>query len=147
MRQQENFSTEHTAREYTATNHYFQNRGYQEDLALEANELAKQVVEIASDRKAEDIVMLDISKVSIIADYFVICTGTSDRHVRAIAREIDEKLGHEQVNPLNIEGMADAKWVLLDYGGVLVHIFDTTTRDFYRLEQLWSDARTVLMVQ
>lgn len=91
--------------------------------------------------------MLDISKVSIIADYFVICTGTSERHVRAIAKEIDEKLGHEQVNPLNIEGMSDAKWVLIDYGSVLVHVFDTTSREFYRLEQLWAEAQPVLVVQ
>lgn len=116
-------------------------------IELEANELARQIVEIASDRKAEDIVMLDISKVSIIADYFVICTGTSDRHVRAIAKDIDEKLGHEKVNPLNIEGMVDAKWVLVDYGSVLVHVFDTTTREFYRLEQLWPEAKPVLVVQ
>lgn len=116
-------------------------------ITLEANELARQIVEIASDRKAEDIVMLDISKVSIIADYFVICTGTSDRHVRAIAKDIDEKLGHEKVNPLNIEGMAEAKWVLVDYGSVLVHVFDTSTREYYRLEQLWSEAKPVLVVQ
>ncbi len=105
------------------------------------------MVEIASDRKAEEIVMLDIGKVSIIADYFVICTGTSDRHVRAIAREIDEKLGDQHINPLNVEGLNEARWVLMDYGPVLVHIFDSDTRDFYRLEQLWTGAQTVLVVQ
>lgn len=104
-------------------------------------------MEIALDRKAEDIVMLDISKVSIIADYFVICTGTSDRHVRAIAKEIDEMLGHQRVNPVNIEGMGDAKWVLMDYSSVLVHIFDSATREFYRLEQLWAEALPVLVMQ
>jgi ribosome-associated protein len=91
--------------------------------------------------------MLDISKVSIIADYFVICTGTSDRQVRAIAREIDEKLGELGVNPIHVEGMNDAKWVLMDYGPVLVHIFDPATREFYRLEQLWAGAQPVLVVQ
>jgi ribosome-associated protein len=105
------------------------------------------VVDIAEDRKAEDIVMLDIRKVSIIADYFVICTGTGDRHVKAIAKEIDEKLGDAGQNPSNVEGMADAKWVLMDYGPVLVHIFDQATRDFYRLEQLWAGAQPVLVVQ
>lgn len=105
------------------------------------------MVEIASDRKAEDIVMLDISKVSIIADYFVICTGTGDRHVKAIAREIDEQLGADGVNPLNKEGMNEAKWVLMDYGPVLVHIFDRPTRELYRLEQLWSGAQPVLVMQ
>jgi ribosome-associated protein len=114
---------------------------------LESNELARKVVDIAADRKAEEIVMLDISKVSIIADYFVICNGTSDRQVRAIAKEIDEKLGDAGVNPISIEGMSDAKWVLMDYGSVLVHVFDPATRDFYRLEQLWAGAQPVLVVQ
>jgi ribosome-associated protein len=114
---------------------------------LESNEIARKAVDIAEDRKAEDIVMLDIRKVSIIADYFVICTGTSERHVRAIAKEVDEKLGELGVNPINMEGMANAEWVLMDYGSVLVHIFDQVTRDHYRLEQLWSGAQPVLVVQ
>ena len=105
------------------------------------------MVDIAADRKAEEIVLLDICKVSIIADYFVICNGTSDRQVRAIAKEIDEKLGDAGVNPISIEGMNDAKWVLMDYGSVLVHVFDPATRDFYRLEQLWAGAQPVLVVQ
>ena len=116
-------------------------------VTLESNELARKVVGIASDRKAEDIVMLDISKVSIIADYFVICSGTSDRQVRAIAREIDEQLGKAGVNPISVEGMNDARWVLMDYGSVLVHVFDPATRAFYQLEQLWAGAQPVLVMQ
>ena len=105
-------------------------------------------MEIASDRKAEDIVMLDISKVSIIADYFVICSGTSDRHVKAIAREIEEKLREEDgIRPANMEGITEGTWVLMDYGDVLVHVFEPKTREFYRLEQLWSEAQPVLVVQ
>ena len=122
-------------------------QGIVEVFDLEGNELARKIVEIASDRKAEDIVMLDISKVSIIADYFVICTGTGERHVKAIAREIDEQLGHSGLNPINREGMDEAKWVLMDYGQVLVHIFDRPTREFYRLEQLWAGAQPVLVMQ
>jgi ribosome-associated protein len=91
--------------------------------------------------------MLDIRKVSIIADYFVICTGTSDRHVRAVAKEIDEKLSEAGVNPINVEGLAVGDWVLMDYGSVLVHVFDKETREHYRLEQLWSGAQPVLVVQ
>jgi len=91
--------------------------------------------------------MLDIRKMSIIADYFVICTGTGDRHVRAIAREIDEKLGEQGANPFNVEGMNDAEWVLMDYGQVLIHIFDQKTRERYALEQLWAGAQPVLVVQ
>ena len=96
-------------------------------VTLESNELARKAVEVAEDRKAEDIVMLDIRKVSIIADYFVICTGTSERHVKAIAKEIDEKLGDAGVDPINTEGMEAGEWVLMDYGTVLVHIFDKKT--------------------
>jgi len=114
---------------------------------LESNELARRAVEIAEDRKAEDIVMLDIRKVSIIADYFVICTGTSDRHVKAIAKEIDQKLGDAGVNPINVEGLDVGEWVLMDYGAVLIHVFDRETRDYYRLEQLWAGAQPVLVVQ
>lgn len=118
------------------------------DSKLDSNELARKIVEIASDRKAEDIVMLDISKVSIIADYFVICSGTGDRHVKAIAREIDDKLREEDgVKPTNMEGITEGTWVLMDYGGVLVHVFDPATRDFYKLEQLWAAAQPVLVVQ
>ncbi|HKP52289.1 MAG TPA: ribosome silencing factor [Chloroflexia bacterium] len=110
--------------------------------------MARKIVEIASDRKAEDIVMLDITKVSIIADYFVICSGTGDRHVKAIAREIDDKLREEvDVKPLNVEGITEGTWVLMDYGSVLVHIFAPATREFYRLEQLWAGAQPVLVVQ
>ena len=104
-------------------------------------------MEIASDRKAENIVMLDISKLSIIADYFVICSGTGDRHVKAIAREIDEKLGDAGVEPMHIEGVNEGQWVLMDYGDVLVHVFEPSTREFYGLERLWSGAQPVLVIQ
>ena len=115
---------------------------------LDGNEMARKIVEIASDRKAEQIVMLDISKVSIIADYFVICSGTGDRHVKAIAREIDDKLRAEDgIKPYHMEGITEGTWVLIDYGDVLVHIFDPATRDFYKLEQLWAGAQPVLVVQ
>lgn len=114
---------------------------------LDPNEIARKIVEIASDRKAEEIVMLDISKISIIADYFVICSGTGDRHVKAIAREIDEKLRDEGVKPYNVEGVTEGTWVLMDYGSVWVHIFEPATREFYRLEQLWAGAQPVLVVQ
>ena len=91
--------------------------------------------------------MLDISKLSIIADYFVICSGTGDRHVKAIAREIDEKLGDQGVEPMHLEGLNEGQWVLMDYGDVLVHIFEPSTREFYGLERLWAEAQPVLMIQ
>ena len=111
------------------------------------NGLARAIVQIAADKKAENIVMLDIRGQSIIADYFVICSGTSDRQVRAIAGDIDEQLGKLGLNPVHIEGMSDAHWVLLDYSSVIVHVFDPTTRDYYRLEKLWAEAPRVLVIQ
>ena len=91
--------------------------------------------------------MLDIRSLSVIADYFVICTGTSERQVRALAREVDEQLGKQGITPLHQEGMTDARWVLLDYNEVIVHIFDPVTRDYYRLDKLWSEAPRVLVIQ
>jgi ribosome-associated protein len=114
---------------------------------LDGNELARAIVQIAADKKAEDIVMLDIRGLSIISDYFVICTGTSDRQVRAIAKDIDEQLGDQGLNAAHVEGLTDAHWVLLDYGSVIVHVFDPATRDYYRLEKLWAEAPRVLVIQ
>ncbi len=115
--------------------------------SLDPNELARTIVQVAADKKAENIVMLDIHSQSILADYFVICSGTSDRQVRAVAREIEEQLGKQGLDPLHVEGMTDAHWVLLDYGSVIVHIFDPATRDYYRLEKLWAESPRVLVIQ
>jgi ribosome-associated protein len=115
---------------------------------LDPDALGRLIAQLAADKKAEDIVMLDIHTLSIIADYFVICTGTSDRQVRAIARDIDEQVKKQYgLDPTHLEGMADANWVLMDYGGVIVHIFDPATRDYYKLEKLWADAPRVLVIQ
>ena len=127
--------------------HTIARQGAPTETGPDPNELARLIVQLASDKKAEDIVMLDIHALSIIADYFVICTGTSDRQVRAIAKDIDEQLGKRGVQPMHIEGMQDATWVLLDYGSVIVHVFDPATRDYYRLEKLWAEAPRVLVIQ
>jgi ribosome-associated protein len=127
--------------------HTIARQGAPTEASLDPNELARLIVQLASDKKAEDIVMLDIHALSIIADYFVICTGTSDRQVRAIAKDIDEQVGKRGIQPVHIEGMQDATWVLLDYGSVIVHVFDPATRDYYRLEKLWAEAPRVLVIQ
>ena len=91
--------------------------------------------------------MLDLRDVSLIADYFVICTGTSDRQIKAIADEIVETLAREgRRKPLQTEGTPDSGWVLLDYGSVVVHIFAPEEREFYRLEKIWSRAVPVLRI-
>jgi len=91
--------------------------------------------------------MLDLREVSLIADYFVICSGTSERQIKALADEIQETLAQdERLKPLQTEGAPDSGWVLLDYGSVVVHIFSKELREYYRLEKIWSQAVPVLRI-
>jgi ribosome-associated protein len=118
-------------------------------IRLEAQELARSIVEIASDRQASDIVMLDLRAVSLLADYFVICSGNSERQIGALQDEIIDKVrdaeGHRR--PDRREGNASTGWVLLDYGDVVVHIFAPIEREYYQLEELWAHAAAVVRVQ
>ncbi|HEX2987460.1 MAG TPA: ribosome silencing factor [Chloroflexota bacterium] len=112
---------------------------------MESQALARKIVDIASDKQAVDIVLLDLRDVSLIADYFVICNGTSDRQIKAIVDDIREILSREEkVKPLQIEGRPDSGWVLLDYGSVVVHVFSPELREYYRLEKIWPQAVPVL---
>jgi ribosome-associated protein len=104
---------------------------------------AREVVAAAEDRKALDLRILQLSGVSTFTDYFLICSGRNPRQVQAIADAVEEKLRAARVRPLHIEGYTNAQWVLLDYGDVVVHIFDEERRGFYGLERLWSDAPDV----
>jgi ribosome-associated protein len=113
----------------------------------ESLEIARRIVEIAEDKKAADIVLLDIGALTTLADAFVVCSGGSERQLDAIADGILEGLRAEGVRPIGREGVAASHWVLLDFGGVIVHIFTPPERDFYQLEKHWSEARTVLQVQ
>ncbi len=104
-------------------------------------EITQAVAEYASDGKAEGIVELDLRGLTSVADYFVICTGRSDRQVKAIHDRIHLGMKNEHgILPTRVDGAAQAQWVLMDYGDVIVHIFMPETRDFYRLEQLWGEA-------
>ena len=114
---------------------------------IEPNDLARAIVDIAEEKKSSNITLLDIRNVSVIADYFVICSGNSERQVKAIARGIEDELDKQEVGVRHREGLDQGRWVLLDYGDVIVHIFTTAERDYYRLEKLWSGAQTVLVIQ
>jgi ribosome-associated protein len=92
-------------------------------------------------------VLLDIRKVSVLADYFVICSGNSERQVKAIAREIDEELEKQEISPRHTEGLDQGRWVLIDYGDVIVHVFTAAEREYYTLDKLWAGAQTLLVVQ
>ncbi len=109
--------------------------------------MARAIVDAAEDKKASNIILLDIRNVSTIADYFVICSGNSERQAKAIARGIEDDLDKNEVSPRHREGLDQGRWVLLDYGDVIVHIFTQAERDYYRLEKLWSEAHTVLVIQ
>ncbi len=92
------------------------------------------------EKKGIDIVLLDVSELLWITDAFVIVSGTSRPHVQSLAEDVELKLKTEDRRPLRIEGKAEGKWVLLDYGEAVVHVFQPETRDFYGLERLWGDA-------
>jgi ribosome-associated protein len=106
--------------------------------------LLADVAELAADRKALDVVALDLRGMLGYTDYFVICTGRSDRQVKAIHDGIHEGLKRQHgLLPRRVEGASQAQWVLMDYLDVVVHVFTTEKRDFYRLEQLWGEAERV----
>lgn len=118
-----------------------------EGVLTDPAQLAKAAVDAASDKKASDIILLDIQDMTTIADYFVICSASNYRQISAIADAIDEQLRKQGANVINREGEAESGWLLLDLGGVFVHIFGQKERDYYRLERLWSEAKTVVYLQ
>jgi ribosome-associated protein len=101
---------------------------------------ANLIAEAALDRKALNLVALDVSKLTSVADTFILATGTSDRHTRAICDSIVETLRERGEKPLGIEGYDEGRWVLIDLGDVVVHVFQADVRAQYDLERLWSDA-------
>lgn len=107
---------------------------------MDAKIFAHEIAEIIYSKKGSDVKLLDLSKVSSIADYFIICTGDSDTQVKAIADEIDRKMREKGIKANHIEGVRALNWVLLDYFDVVVHIFKSDSRKFYNLERLWGDA-------
>ena len=118
-----------------------------EGVLLDPGQLARAAADVAYDKKASDVLLLDIREVTTIADYFVICSGNSGRQIQAIADAIDEELAKQGARVLNREGVADSGWVLLDFGDVIVHIFGPKEREYYHLERLWSEAKTVVYLQ
>lgn len=107
---------------------------------LESKEKAVKAALIANDKKAHDTLILELKGLTIIADYFVICSGESTTQVRAIAEHIESEFKKHAIRPVSIEGLGYAHWVLMDYSDVIVHIFTQETREYYELEKLWLDA-------
>ena len=104
-----------------------------------------RAIELARDRKATDILLLDLHGLSNATDYFLLVNGTSDTHVRAIADHIIDELRKEGMKADHIEGLRSGRWVLIDYIDFVVHVFHPTAREFYQLERLWGDAPTTAL--
>jgi ribosome-associated protein len=104
---------------------------------------ARRAAQILLDKKANDVVLLDLRTVTDMADFFIVASGTSDTHVRASAGHVVEALKQEGLRVRSVEGLEQGRWVLLDYVDFVVHVFHPTLRSFYQLERLWGDAPSV----
>jgi ribosome-associated protein len=109
--------------------------------------LAKRAAALCQEYKANDVVLLDLTGVTDMTDFFVIASGTSDTHTRSVAERLIEELEREGTRVQHVEGLPQGRWVLLDYVDFVVHVFHPALRDFYQLERLWSDAAVVTLDQ
>ncbi len=107
-------------------------------------EVALKAAGAAEDKKASDVQILDVRELTVIADYFLICSGSSDTQVKAIARAVEDSLSEEGLHPQKVAGKQEARWILMDYADVIIHIFHDEERKFYELERLWADAEKIL---
>ncbi len=110
---------------------------------MEIKEAVKMIVNAIEDKKGEEVRVIDISKVSVIGDFFIIASGNNRSQIQAIADDISEKLGRAGLEQKNIEGYQNANWVLIDFGDIVVHLFDQENRSFYDLDRIWRDGDTV----
>ncbi len=109
-----------------------------------SEQLARDVIRIAEDKKAKDVLVLNLNGISIMSDYFIILSGESSTHMRSIAQGVERKLREEEVRLLNPKDFMNDCWILMDFGLVVVHIFSEEGREFYQLERLWGDAKKMI---
>ena len=107
------------------------------------NTIIKKIINCIKDKKGHNIVMLDVKKLSSLTDYFIICTSDSEPQTKAIASYIRKELSKKKIKPYQIEGLDYLEWVLIDYFDIVIHIFKKETREFYNIEKLWGDAKTI----
>lgn len=118
--------------------------GLSPDVPVDSRELAEKIVRILSGRKATDIALLKIDEQTVLTDYFVICTGNSNTQIKGIEGEVEKKIGEAYgLCPRSVEGWDEAKWILVDFGNVILHIFNRELRDFYNLEKLWAEGTEI----
>ncbi|MBQ8288801.1 MAG: ribosome silencing factor [Clostridia bacterium] len=108
-----------------------------------SREMAEKVIEILNTRKAHNVKLLRVEDQTVISDYFVICSATSNTQVKSLAAEIEYKMGLCAVDPLHLDGYSEGQWAVIDYGSVMVHVFLEEARQFYKLEKLWADSEEV----
>ena len=123
---------------------------YQGETNLNSQVFARKLVDVIEDKKGENIILMEISGVSVLADYFVIATGSSDRQLKALAdmvAEAGEAIAKRRALLKNIDAQAESGWILIDLGDVIVHLFSPAQRKHYNLEGLWSEAKVLLRVQ
>lgn len=113
----------------------------------EDRELALRIAELISDSPATSTLVLDIHEASSVADFFVLCTGENERQLQAVVRMVSEGLAKESIRPIRTEGIPASGWILMDFGNVVLHIMSAEQRAYYRLEELWNEAQTVLSIQ
>lgn len=114
---------------------------------LKAGEIARLATKVASEKQASDVLMLDVGGVCSFADYFVICSGDTKRHIEAVWQGIIDEMKKSGVALYHKEGTSDSGWMLVDFGSVIIHIFTPPERDYYQLDKLWSKAIPVLRIQ
>ena len=114
-----------------------------QEIKLEPKELAEKIIKILDSRKAGGIKLLYTEEKTTLADYFIICSGNSNTQTKGLADEVEYRLSLDGITPMNTEGYESSTWVLMDYGSVVVHIFNGETRRFYNLEKLWNEAEEV----
>ena len=109
----------------------------------QSRDMAKLAITALEDKKAEDIRVIDISEVSVVADYFIIANGSNRSQIQALADNVQETLGRAGYNMRQVEGYNTANWILMDFGDVIIHVFDKENRLFYNLERIWRDGKTI----
>lgn len=112
-----------------------------------AEQLAKHICEYLSSKKGEDIVLIDVREKTTLCDYFIVASGRSTQQVKSLCENLEEKLSSEGIEPKRTEGVRDGRWGVMDYGDVIVHVFNDESRLFYHLERLWEDGENVVKYQ
>ncbi len=111
---------------------------------MNSQEFAQKICQILKDNKGQDVISIDVKGRSDVADYYVVAGGRSTTHVKALIDHVEEEIDKENVAPIRREGIREGRWAVLDYGDVIVHVFNDESRDFYHLESLWDDGKNTV---